>query len=276
MNNDESLVVASFTFQGDPALSQLSFPPGATIHVLSKHSPDWWYGSWNGQRGWFPPSHCRPTGREPPEHDGTTMARNDEDEPIIMGGAGKIHGAVRNFGTSPTFNPGLEDELAVPKREYDGYGNPFENHPQTDFEKAVQAKNAKKGKLFRGIKIGAPVLHVSAAKHKKENEVVRPAIRITPSPSGLARPAEAPHSPISGYRDSTAAAVTPRHPTLPTIPPTTREQMALEQRALMEQQTVLRQQEMLERQKQQIKKLELENQRYKTKWWKRGAINNAE
>ena len=273
-NNDErsDVVVAMFSFQGDPALSQLSFPLGAHIHVVSRHS-DWWYGSWNGQRGWFPPSHCRPTGREPTEN--YTASTEEQGEPV-MGGAGEIHGAVRNFGTSPTFNPGLEDELAAPKREYEGYEKPFENHPQTDFEKAVQAKHANNRKIFRGIKIGAPGFQIAAAKHEKQSQDVRPAIRITSSPTGSASTVEAPRSLTSGYQDS-AAVVTPRPPpVVPPIPPTTREQMALEQRALMEQQTVRRQQELLERQQQQIQKLEQENQRYKTKWWKRGAMRKAE
>ena len=286
MNRSDSLTIAIFPFQGDPALSQLSFPKGATIQVVSKNS-DWWYGSWNEQRGWFPKSYCRPTDRDSPENNTstgtTTTSTSDFERQPIMGGTGEIHGAARNFGTSPTFNPGLEDSNNNEVSQYAGYNNPFDNHPKTDFEKAVLSKNAAKRKLFRGIKIGVPTAFPLAAKRDKE-DTVQPAVRITPSaPSGRVMPLQVTSPPFP-TPDSHHAAVgrgappaPPATTTTTTIPPPlATEFIVLEQRALMDQETVRRQHELLERQQEQIRKLEQENDKYKTKWWKRGTMKKAE
>jgi hypothetical protein len=55
-------LVSVYPFQGDATHSQLSFPVGASI-VAPPGQPEaqaWWYGSYGSQRGWFPPSYCRP------------------------------------------------------------------------------------------------------------------------------------------------------------------------------------------------------------------------
>jgi len=265
-NNNNERTISVYPFQGDPALSQLSFPSGATIRVVSKHSnSEWWFGSWNGQRGWFPPSHCRPLDREPAPAVETTSGF---EQLPILGGTGNIHGAARNFGTSPTFNPGLEDEHESPKESYSGYDNPFENHPQTDFEKAVLKKNSVKRNIFRGVKINASIFQPT----KQENQqTTRPAIRVTSVPS-----TNAPANPSLPKAATYGAGMhTQQEAALP-IPSTPNQQLVLEQRNLIEQQTIRQQHELLERQQQQIERLERENQRNKKKWWHRGGVKAAD
>lgn len=128
------VLVSNYPFEGNPVFSQLAFPAGATIELHprdqanNQNRSDWWFGYCNGQRGWFPPTYCRLL--EPNEYRVTTTtttttaasgvpesdlfgSRDDEkeEEPVtLMGGpTDHIHAAARNFGTSPTFNPALED-----------------------------------------------------------------------------------------------------------------------------------------------------------------------
>ena len=49
--------VAKHAFQGDPRQSQLSFPPGATILAKPQQEGAWWWGSFQGKEGWFPPAY---------------------------------------------------------------------------------------------------------------------------------------------------------------------------------------------------------------------------
>lgn len=282
MSNNSESVISVYPFQGDPALSQLSFPSGATIRVVSKHS-EWWFGSWNGQRGWFPPSHCQPLDREPPiVSTSSASAISDFEQLPIMGGNGEIHGAARNFGTSPTFNPGLEDEHASPKKSYSGYDNPFENHPQTDFEKAVIKKNKVKRNIFRGLsKMSTPVFKPT----KQEQETTSPAIRVTSVSSrhsqanpSLPKPTVYYDSSATERPASTGAGsymVHEQREAPPPIPPTSNQQLALEQKTLIEEQTIRQQHELLELQQQQIDRIKRENQRDKKKWWKRGGAKVA-
>ena len=50
--------VAIFSFEGNPALSQLFFPVGAEIRAKSASNKNgWMFGSYGGQHGWFPVSY---------------------------------------------------------------------------------------------------------------------------------------------------------------------------------------------------------------------------
>jgi SH3 domain len=148
---------ALYQFQGDPAQSQLSFPAGAHIEAIpDDQQVSWWFGTYQNQRGWFPPSYCRsreqsdelsplpgtvetttttskkhwvePTailsGGEPSEltessSSGWDLADGGRDQhhypspslfSDVMGGdTSHIHAVARNFGTSPVFNPAMED-----------------------------------------------------------------------------------------------------------------------------------------------------------------------
>ena len=52
-------------FQGDVRQSQLSFPKGATINAKPNQDGAWWWGSYNGKEGWFPPAYVTATGPSP-------------------------------------------------------------------------------------------------------------------------------------------------------------------------------------------------------------------
>ena len=54
------IFVAKHPFQGDARQSQLSFPKGATINAKANQSGAWWWGSYNGKEGWFPPTYVNP------------------------------------------------------------------------------------------------------------------------------------------------------------------------------------------------------------------------
>lgn len=49
--------VSKHAFQGDVRQSQMSFPPGAVIMAKPGQSGAWWWGVFNGQEGWFPPTY---------------------------------------------------------------------------------------------------------------------------------------------------------------------------------------------------------------------------
>lgn len=50
--------VAKHAFGGQPGQSQLSFPKGATLTAKSGQEGNaWWWGSYQGQEGWFPPAY---------------------------------------------------------------------------------------------------------------------------------------------------------------------------------------------------------------------------
>jgi hypothetical protein len=58
--------VAKHAFQGDPAQSQLSFPQEAMLTAKADQvGNSWWWGSYNGREGWFPPAYVSPTGAPP-------------------------------------------------------------------------------------------------------------------------------------------------------------------------------------------------------------------
>ena len=48
---------AKHPFTGDVRQSQLSFQKGAVIAAKPNQQGAWWWGSYNGQEGWFPPSY---------------------------------------------------------------------------------------------------------------------------------------------------------------------------------------------------------------------------
>ena len=48
---------AKHPFTGDVRQSQLSFQKGAVITAKPNQQGAWWWGSYNGQEGWFPPSY---------------------------------------------------------------------------------------------------------------------------------------------------------------------------------------------------------------------------
>jgi hypothetical protein len=54
------IYVAKHPFQGDARQSQLSFPKGATINAKANQTGAWWWGSYNGKEGWFPPTYVNP------------------------------------------------------------------------------------------------------------------------------------------------------------------------------------------------------------------------
>ena len=59
--------VAKHPFQGDPKQSQLSFPQGAKLTAKADQvGNSWWWGSYNGREGWFPPAYVTPMGGAPP------------------------------------------------------------------------------------------------------------------------------------------------------------------------------------------------------------------
>lgn len=47
-------------FQGDARQSQLSFPKTATLTAKANQTGAWWWGSYNGKEGWFPPTYVTP------------------------------------------------------------------------------------------------------------------------------------------------------------------------------------------------------------------------
>ena len=52
--------LAKHPFQGDARQSQLTFPKGAIITSKSNQTGSWWWGSYNGKEGWFPPTYVTP------------------------------------------------------------------------------------------------------------------------------------------------------------------------------------------------------------------------
>jgi len=158
------VLVAVYPFEGNPAFSQLAFPAGATIELhprdqaTNQHHSEWWFGYYNGQRGWFPPSYCRRL--EPNESRVSTTSstaaaavpepdlfgsrdEEEEEEPVtLMGGpTDHIHAAARNFGTSPTFNPALEDYDNAHKKSH---GTWLEDHGDADRNERDAAPAGKK------------------------------------------------------------------------------------------------------------------------------------
>ena len=49
--------LAKHPFQGDARQSQISFPKGATLNAKANQTGAWWWGSYNGKEGWFPPTY---------------------------------------------------------------------------------------------------------------------------------------------------------------------------------------------------------------------------
>lgn len=56
------LYLAKHPFQGNALQSQLTFPKGATIASKSGQGGAWWWGSYNGKEGWFPPGYVTALG----------------------------------------------------------------------------------------------------------------------------------------------------------------------------------------------------------------------
>ena len=54
--------VAKHAFAGDVRQAQISFPQGATLTAKSGQEGNaWWWGSFNGREGWFPPAYVTAT-----------------------------------------------------------------------------------------------------------------------------------------------------------------------------------------------------------------------
>ena len=61
MATNSTMYVAKHPFQGNPAQSQLTFPKGATIAARAgQEGKAWWWGSYQGREGWFPPAYVAP------------------------------------------------------------------------------------------------------------------------------------------------------------------------------------------------------------------------
>ena len=61
MNSTATTYVAKHPFRGNAAQSQLSFPAGATITARQGQQGNaWWWGSYLGKEGWFPPNYVTP------------------------------------------------------------------------------------------------------------------------------------------------------------------------------------------------------------------------
>jgi hypothetical protein len=58
--------VAKHPFQGDVRQSQLTFPKGATLVAKTGQDGSWWWGSFQGKEGWFPPAYVAPMGPAAP------------------------------------------------------------------------------------------------------------------------------------------------------------------------------------------------------------------
>ena len=59
--------VAKHAFQGQAAQSQLTFPQGAKISAKAgQEGKAWWWGSYNGREGWFPPAYVAPAAAPAP------------------------------------------------------------------------------------------------------------------------------------------------------------------------------------------------------------------
>ena len=60
------IYVAKHAFQGQPAQSQLAFPQGARITAKpGQEGKAWWWGSYGGRDGWFPPAYVTAAGPAP-------------------------------------------------------------------------------------------------------------------------------------------------------------------------------------------------------------------
>lgn len=56
-----SMYVSKHAFAGNLAQSQLTFPAGATIAARTgQEGKAWWWGSYQGREGWFPPAYVTP------------------------------------------------------------------------------------------------------------------------------------------------------------------------------------------------------------------------
>jgi len=61
MATNSTTYVAKHPFQGNPAQSQLTFPKGAAIAARTgQEGKAWWWGSYQGREGWFPPAYVSP------------------------------------------------------------------------------------------------------------------------------------------------------------------------------------------------------------------------
>lgn len=58
--------LAKHPFQGDARQSQISFPKGATLNAKANQTGAWWWGSYNGKEGWFPPTYVTALAAAPP------------------------------------------------------------------------------------------------------------------------------------------------------------------------------------------------------------------
>lgn len=57
--------LAKHPFQGDVRQSQLSFAKGAVIIAKPNQTGAWWWGSYNGKEGWFPPAYVTQDQQQP-------------------------------------------------------------------------------------------------------------------------------------------------------------------------------------------------------------------
>ena len=148
---------ATYPFQGSSDLNQLSFPSEAMIHVLHQQ-PEWWFGLYEGKKGWFPHNYVTPLISTP-------LSNTSSNVDTPMGGdTSKINAAARGFGEAPVFNPAYEDYVAeTANRKHDD--NPFRQ----------EVPKAPKRKIFGRTRVD-PLLF-SGSQHAS-NDSGRPEIRI--------------------------------------------------------------------------------------------------
>lgn len=68
------IYMAKHAFTGDVRQSQLTFPKGATLNAKPNQSGAWWWGSYNGKEGWFPPAYVTALGGGAPTPPGVAGA----------------------------------------------------------------------------------------------------------------------------------------------------------------------------------------------------------
>jgi hypothetical protein len=79
------LYLSKHPFQGDARQSQLSFPKGATITAKPNQSGAWWWGSYNGQEGWFPPAYVTSlVQQQPAAQGGAVGAFGNQQQQVSM------------------------------------------------------------------------------------------------------------------------------------------------------------------------------------------------
>ena len=93
------MFLAKHPFQGDARQSQLSFPKGATLNARANQTGAWWWGSYNGKEGWFPPTYVQ------------TMAPQSMSSPVASQAPGQ---AQAQFSSSMTMQQRMQSTSFAP------------------------------------------------------------------------------------------------------------------------------------------------------------------